>query len=59
MISGGWDNTIVVYDVRRPYPAFSMLGPHVCGESLDINGTTILAGSYSQDENLTLWDMRM
>lgn len=59
MISGGWDNTIVVYDVRRPYPAFSMLGPHVCGESLDINGTTILAGSYSQDENLTLWDMKM
>lgn len=35
-----------------------MLGPHVCGESLDFQGTTILAGSYSIKDNLTLWDLR-
>jgi len=31
----------------------------VCGESIDINGNTIIAGSYSIQDNLTQWDLRM
>jgi hypothetical protein len=49
---------LIIYDVRQRYPVASMLGPHVCGESLDIQGNYLLAGSYSLKENLTVWDMR-
>lgn len=57
-VSCGWDNTLIIYDVRQHYPVASMLGPHVCGESLDVQGNYILAGSYSLKENLTIWDIR-
>jgi len=57
-VSCGWDNTLIIYDIRHNYPVASMFGPHVCGESLDISGNILAAGSYSIKDNLTLWDLR-
>lgn len=58
--SGGWDNTIQIYDIRRRGPIASIYGPHICGESIDFrnDGTTLLTGSYRQDDVLELWDIR-
>lgn len=56
-VSCGWDNTMIIYDVRYQYPVASMLGPHVCGESIDVNGNYLIAGSYSIENNLTVWDL--
>lgn len=59
MYSGGWDNTIVAYDIRQENPIWNMLGPHVCGESIDVHGSTLLTGSYDINNNLSIWDLKM
>jgi COMPASS component SWD3 len=58
--SGGWDNTIQVYDIRRRGPVASIYGPHVCGDAIDFkdDGVTFLTGSYRQEDCLELWDIR-
>ncbi len=54
LISGGWDNTMQIYDIREKGPVASIYGPHICGESLDFrnDGYTVLAGSYRHDDAL-------
>jgi len=46
--SGGWDNTVQIYDIRKKGPVASIYGPHVCGDSIDFfnDGNTLLTGSY-------------
>lgn len=58
--SGGWDNTIQIYDIRRKGPVASFYGPHICGDAIDFknDGHTLLTGSYRQEEVLELWDLR-
>merc|ERR1719421_2559203 len=36
----------------------SVFGPHICGDAVDINldGTTILTGSWRVDKQIQLWD---
>ena len=46
LLSGGWDNTVQIYDVRAGVPAFSLFGASLSGESLDIHGDTLITGSY-------------
>jgi len=48
LVSGGWDNTVQIYDIRQKGPIESIYGPHICGDSLDFknDGYTLLAGSY-------------
>ena len=58
--SGGWDNSVMFYDIRRKGPIANFYGPHICGEAIDFrsDGHTILTGSYRQDDVLELWDNR-
>ncbi len=46
--SGGWDNTIQIYDIRKKGPIASIYGPHICGDAIDFknDGFTLLTGSY-------------
>ena len=48
LISGGWDNTVQIYDIRNKGPVGSIYGPHICGDALDFHndGHTLLSGSY-------------
>jgi WD40 repeat protein len=48
LISGGWDNTVQVWDVRLNRSVRSLFGPYVCGDSLDLKGNAILAGGERQ-----------
>lgn len=43
--AGGWDNTVQVWDVRVGYAVRSIYGPHICGDSLDLDGNTIVTGT--------------
>lgn len=58
LLSAGWDNTIMFWDVRQRSAAFSLYGPHVCGDSIDAKGDEVLAGSYKATKQLQLWDWR-
>jgi mRNA export factor len=45
IVSGGWDKTIKVWDIREPAPIRSIFGPYVAADSLDVQDGVILAGS--------------
>lgn len=36
LISGGWDNTIQIWDMRVAYSVRSIFGPHICGDAVGI-----------------------
>lgn len=48
IVSGGWDSTLQIYDIREKGAVASIYGPHICGDSIDFrnDGYTLLAGSY-------------
>jgi len=58
--SGGWDNTVQIYDVRTNGVVGSIFGPHICGDAIDFrnDGFTMLCGSYRTDNALELYDLR-
>jgi WD40 repeat protein len=58
-LSAGWDDKITVWDERTPVFVREMVGPHVCGESVDVNmeGTVIAAAAYHVKDQITLWDL--
>lgn len=58
--SGGWDNTVQIYDIRKRGPIHSIYGPHICGEAIDFrnDNNTLLTGSYRGEDVLELWDLR-
>mmetsp|Transcript_11368 Transcript_11368/g.15654 ORF Transcript_11368/g.15654 Transcript_11368/m.15654 type:complete len:345 (+) Transcript_11368:34-1068(+) len=56
ILSGGWDNTVQLWDIRIGYAVRSIFGPHICGDSLDIVGKEVLTGSWRPDKQLELWD---
>ncbi len=57
--SGGWDDAVYVSDIRSGGSAVSIIpGPHVCGDAIDVVGNLLLAGSYRNQRNLLLFDIR-
>jgi WD40 repeat protein len=56
LISGGWDSTIQVWDIRVPQSIRSILGPHICGESIDLKNSFLLAGSWRDKNSLQVFD---
>lgn len=56
VISGGWDNTVQIWDMRQGSAVRSIYGPHICGDSLDIVGNRVVTGSWRPNHQLELWD---
>ncbi|KAJ8364379.1 hypothetical protein SKAU_G00132100 [Synaphobranchus kaupii] len=56
--SGGWDNSIQFWDTRQQHSVRMLVGPHVCGDSLQIDPVTnhILSGSWRKDKALQIFD---
>jgi len=57
VVSGGWDNTVQIWDIRTGTSVRNFYGPHICGDALDISGTEIVTGSWRPDNQLEVWDM--
>jgi COMPASS component SWD3 len=58
MLSGGWDNSVYIYDVRTESPCGSIYGPCLSGDSLDMQGDQVLTGSHRGKEPLQVWDLK-
>ncbi|KNC48228.1 uncharacterized protein AMSG_04458 [Thecamonas trahens ATCC 50062] len=56
VLSGGWDNTVQIWDARVGSVVRSIYGPHVCGDAIDLAGDKILTGSWREEDQLQLWD---
>ncbi|CEP01851.1 Anaphase-promoting complex subunit 4-like WD40 domain-containing protein [Plasmodiophora brassicae] len=58
LVSGGWDNTIQIWDVRTGRAERYVFGPHIAGDALDVTSTgRILTGSWRTEDQLQLWDL--
>jgi WD40 repeat protein len=56
-VTGGWDRAIKVWDLRTGGTVASIPGPYICGDSIDIQGSEILTGSWKAKDALQVWDM--
>lgn len=56
VLTGGWDNTVQIWDIRAGMAVRSFYGPHICGDALDVVGSEVLTGSWRADHQLEIWD---
>lgn len=56
LISAGWDSTVQIWDIRTSAAIRTIMGPHICGESIDIKGDLLLAGSWRDKNSLQVFD---
>lgn len=41
VVSGGWDNTVQIWDIRVGGAVRMFYGPHICGEAVDMCGKSV------------------
>ncbi|CAF0882476.1 unnamed protein product [Brachionus calyciflorus] len=60
LFTGGWDDTIQIWDDRISNSQNFIYGPHICGDTIDIdsNHNHLLTGSWRKTSTLQIWDMR-
>ena len=58
LYSGGWDETIFIWDIRVPSAVGFIHGPMICGDSLDQRNNTLLCGSWREKQNLQIFDLK-
>eukprot|EP00002_Diphylleia_rotans_P003680 TRINITY_DN12561_c0_g1_i5.p1 TRINITY_DN12561_c0_g1~~TRINITY_DN12561_c0_g1_i5.p1 ORF type:complete len:242 (-),score=34.29 TRINITY_DN12561_c0_g1_i5:90-815(-) len=52
ILSGGWDDTLQIWDVRVGQAVRSIYGPHICGDAIDMEGNEILTGSWRLENQI-------
>jgi len=59
IISGGWDNTLQLWDLRAPGPSVrSYSGAYLTGDALDVSQNDILTASCRDENQIQIWDLR-
>lgn len=58
LFSGGWDDTLQIWDIRAQGSIRALYGPHICGDALDVSNNTIICGSWRTENQVQMWDLR-
>lgn len=58
VLSGGWDDTVQIWDTRIGKSVRSIFGMHVAGDSVDAVGPEILVGAWQDKTPLGIYDLR-
>jgi WD40 repeat protein len=60
LLSGGWDYTVQLWDIRASRSVGSIFGPYLCGDGMDLHrdGHTLVTASTRGTQQLELWDVR-
>jgi len=58
LLSAGWDKTILIWDIRTKKSVDFIFGPEICGDSLDYYDNKILTGSFRDNKQIQLFDLR-
>lgn len=58
ILSGGWDNTVQLWDLRKGHSVRSFWNCYLTGDAVDISsdGNQLLTGSYRTKDALQVWD---
>jgi WD40 repeat protein len=56
--SSGWDDTVLLWDIRGAQMVRALCGTHICGEALCFSdgGKTMITGSWRDRDQLQFWD---
>jgi FOG: WD40 repeat len=57
LLTGSWDQTVKVWDIRAGKVVKSIFGVKVYGDCLDIKDNVILMGNYREEDQLQIWDL--
>ena len=59
IVSSGWDDTVLMWDLRSGQVARWMFGTHVCGEAVCFSkdNTMLITGSWRDHDQLQFWDV--
>eukprot|EP01017_Pseudomicrothorax_dubius_P028162 TRINITY_DN3327_c0_g1_i1.p1 TRINITY_DN3327_c0_g1~~TRINITY_DN3327_c0_g1_i1.p1 ORF type:complete len:383 (-),score=65.79 TRINITY_DN3327_c0_g1_i1:132-1280(-) len=57
VVTGGWDFRVIVWDLREKSPIDSIYGPLICGDGIDICDDQILTSSWTDANQLQLYDL--
>ena len=57
LLTGGWDNTVHIWDLRSGRAERKIFGPHIAGDALQVHGGRILTGSWRPDDPVQTWDL--
>eukprot|EP01083_Nonionella_stella_P095043 266741_1 len=56
LISGGWDNCVLMWDLRTKHCFRSIFGPHIAGQTVDIQNDIIVTGSWRIRNTIELFE---
>ena len=58
VLTGGWDRTIKLFDLRAGGPVAHFFGAELSADSLDQCGDLVVAGSYRPNDSLQVYDLK-
>ena len=56
--SGGWDSTLIAWDLRIGKPVQNVYGPFIGGDGISNCGMDLLTASWRQNDQLQQWESR-
>jgi len=57
MVTGGWDKNIFLWDLRMSRVARHYHGPNIVGDSIDVKGDMLIAGSHEITDQIEFYSM--